>query len=198
MVIQVQPQFFLGVARIRCCNVILSVGGNFTCSTACSKTTCDSKFRLQSNSTYITQISAASSGVPYSRGFHVSGKLKKNYSYSTQFGNQPAPYRGLSGPPGPKCQKSLENVSGTVREVSGESRESVWRVFLEYSGTFWRLFGGPGAGGPGRHFRDFFGISGPEGPRDLCKGRAGSQYTIVVKFITMRLQHGCITQLLLN
>ena len=74
-------------------------------------------------------------------------------------GSQPAPCRGLSGPPGPKCRKSLENVSwglrprdpkslkkvsGTVREVSRESPESVWRVFLECSGTFWRLFGVPG------------------------------------------------------
>ena len=44
----------------------------------------------------------------------------------------------------------------------------MFRDFLE-------TFGVPGAGGPGRHFRDSFGISGPEGPRDLCKGRAGSQ-----------------------
>ena len=104
-------------------------------------------------------------------------------------GNQPAPYRGLSGPPSPKSQKSLENVSrgpgtpkslkkvsGTVREVSGESPESVWRVFLDCPRDFLETFWGPGAGGPGRHFRDFFGISGPEGPRDLCKGRAGSQF----------------------
>ena len=32
-----------------------------------------------------------------------------------------------------------------------------------------------GPSGPGRHFRDFFGISGPKVPRDLCKGRASSQ-----------------------
>ena len=34
---------------------------------------------------------------------------------------------------------------------------------------------GSGAGRPGRHSRDFFGISGPKGPKDLCKGRVGSQ-----------------------
>ena len=62
-------------------------------------------------------------------------------------------------PPGPK--------------VSGECFWSIPGLF----GDFW----GPGAGGPGRHFRDFFGISGPEGPRDLCKGRAGSQSVHVCK-----------------
>ena len=67
--------------------------------------------------------------------------------------------------PGPETPKSLKKVSGTVRQVSGESPESVWRVFLECSGTFWRLFGAPG---PQRHFR----ISRPEGPRDLCQRAA--------------------------
>ena len=35
--------------------------------------------------------------------------------------------------------------------------------------------GGPWDRNPRNHFRDFFGIPGPEGPRDLCKGQAGSQ-----------------------
>ena len=69
----------------------------------------------------------------------------------------------------PRDPKYLKKVSGTVREVSGEFSESVWRVFLECSGTFW----GPRPEARGRHFRDSFGISGP---RDLCKGQAGAQH----------------------
>ena len=65
------------------------------------------------------------------------------YSIMRQpFRNQPAPYRGLSGPLGPKC-RSLENVS---RRTNSK----------KVSGTIFRH-------------------SGPEGPRDLCKGRAGCQ-----------------------
>ena len=54
--------------------------------------------------------------------------------------------------PGAGTPKSLKKVSGTVREVSGESPESVGRVFLECSGTFWRLFGVPGPEAPGDIF----------------------------------------------
>ena len=79
------------------------------------------------------------------------------------------------GASGPGAPKSLQKVSGTVWEVSGESPESVERVFSDCSRDFLETFRGSGAGDPGRHFRDFFGISGPKGPRDLCKGRAGSQ-----------------------
>ena len=67
--------------------------------------------------------------------------------------------------PGP--QKVILKVSKTSRGQSGKCPESLRKVSGECFGTFWRLFG--------RHFRDFFGVSGPEGPRDLCKGRAGSQ-----------------------
>ena len=80
----------------------------------------------------------------------------------------------LPGPPAPGPQK----VSKKSRGQSGKSPESLGKVSGE---CFWSIpdfletFWGPGAGGPGRHFRDLFGISGPEGPRDLCKGRAGSQ-----------------------
>ena len=121
--------------------------------------------------------------------------MRKVSQYSIRMtqkvGNQPAPLQRSLGPSGPEIKKkvskmspgasgpgtpkSLKKVSGTVREVSGESPESVWRVFLDCPRDFLETFWGPGAGGPGRHFRDFFGISGPEGPRDLCKGRAGSQ-----------------------
>ena len=102
-------------------------------------------------------------------------------------GNQPAPYRGLSGPPGPKSQKSLENVSRGLRPRDPKKSPKSPRTLQKHSpDTFRRLSGdfphcprdffetfwGPGASRPGRHFRDFFGISGP---RDLCKGRAGSK-----------------------
>ena len=74
----------------------------------------------------------------------------------------------------PGTPKSLQKVSGAVWEVSGESPESVKRVFSDCSQDFLETFRGSGTGG--RHFRDSFGISGPKGPRDLCKGRAGSQH----------------------
>ena len=62
------------------------------------------------------------------------------------------PLRGLPGTSGPEMpKKSRKGLSGPP----AQSR----------------------AGGLGRHFRDFFGISGLEGPRDLCKGRAGSQFS---------------------
>ena len=106
-------------------------------------------------------------------------------------GNQPAPYRGLSAPPGPKYRKSLENVSrglrprdpkkspkspGTLQKHSPDTFRRLSEDFPDCPRDFFETFWGPGAGGPGRHFRDSFGISGPEGPRDLCKGRAGSQF----------------------
>ena len=108
------------------------------------------------------------------------------------------PLQGSLGPSGPEMPKSLENVSwglrpgppkkspkvsGTVWEVSRGSPGSVWRVFLD---DFLETFSEPQSGGFGRHFRDFFGISGPEGPNALrppqnpCKSLAG---------LEMRTQH---------
>ena len=77
----------------------------------------------------------------------------------------------LPGPPAPGPQKVSKQSKNTLQTLSGDSPETS-RTAPE---TFLRLFGASGAGGPERHFRDFFGISGPEGARDLCKGRAGSQ-----------------------
>ena len=104
-------------------------------------------------------------------------------------GTSPAPYRDLSGPSVPKCRKSLENVSwgfwprnpekspkglgnnlGSLRRVSGKRRKSLVGLFPR---NFLEKFRGSGARGPRRHFRDFHGLSGPKGPRDLCKGQAG-------------------------
>ena len=76
---------------------------------------------------------------------------------------------------GKKCpEKSSRKIPGKIlqnlynknpRHISAEGpgQKSVERVFSDCSRDFWRLLG----------FRDFFGIS--KGPRDLCKGQAGSQ-----------------------
>ena len=81
----------------------------------------------------------------------------------------------LPGPPAPGPQK----VSKKSRGQSGKSPESLRKVsgecFWTVPGTFWRLKCLPGPEAPGDILVYFFGISGPEGPRDLCKGRAGSQ-----------------------
>ena len=88
----------------------------------------------------------------------------------TCFGNQPAPYRGLSGPPGPKSQSRLENVSrglrprdpqksqkslgdrpGSLRRVSGKCLESVFGLSPGLLETFW-------APAPGDIFETFLGF----------------------------------------
>ena len=79
--------------------------------------------------------------------------------------------KSLPGPPAPGPPESLEKVS----KKSGESGKSLEKVPKDFFETFSRLSGGPGAGGPGRLFSDFFGVSGPEGPRDPCKWSTGSQ-----------------------
>ena len=103
-------------------------------------------------------------------------------------GNPLTIYRGLSGPPGPKPRKSLEKVSWGLRprnapRVWKRSRKSLsgpFRDFLQTLQTFSRPFPdsrkvrGPPA--PGDFFSDFFGVSGPEGPRDPCKWSTGSQH----------------------
>ena len=78
-------------------------------------------------------------------GLGGGGKSLASGTWGLSVGNQPAPYRALSGPPGPKCRKSLENVSrglrprdpkksqkslgdspGSLRRVSGKCLESVF------------------------------------------------------------------------
>ena len=105
--------------------------------------------------------------------FEVIGGISE--IFHDLLGTSPPLTGGLSGPEMPKKSRKclpgppawdLQKVSGTVWEVSGESPESVWRVFPDFLATF----SVSQAGGPRRHFRDFFGISGPEGSRDPCKG----------------------------
>ena len=69
-----------------------------------------------------------------------------------------------------KCRKNVGNQPAPYRGLSGESPESVRRVLLDFFRTFGDSFGVP----RGRHFQDFFGISSLEGPREPCKRRAGS------------------------
>ena len=123
----------------------------------------------------------------------ITGNCRKPHPApcATWLANQPAPYRGLAGPSGPKCRKSLENVSrglwprnpekspkvlGTVWQVSGESPESVKRVFLDCSRDFLETFRGSRAGGPGRHFRDFSAFRARRARETSVRGGAGSQH----------------------
>ena len=100
---------------------------------------------------------------------NVKAPFGKNTFSQARLGNQPTPYRGLSGPPGPKCQKSLENVSRDPgpetpkvseksRGQSGKSPESLGKVSGECFSSVPGLFGdfwGPRAGGPGDIFETF-------------------------------------------
>ena len=100
-------------------------------------------------------------------GVHTSssqeeGILLQSIARAIGVANQPAPYRGLSGP------KSLENVSRGLqprnpekvskksREQSGKSPESLRKVstesFRTVPETFWRLFGVSGPEAPGGIF----------------------------------------------
>ena len=66
---------------------------------------------------------------------------------------------GASGPETPKVSK----------KCLGQSDKSPESVFGVPRGLFGDLLG-PRAGGPRRHFRDFFGISGPEGRETSVRG----------------------------
>ena len=84
--------------------------------------------------------------------------------FASQIANEPAPYRGLSGPSGPKCRKNLENVSRGLRPRNpekspkslGNSPKRLFRhspeTFRTVPETFWRLFGVPGLEAPGDIF----------------------------------------------
>ena len=73
--------------------------------------------------------------------FHNNLRARVVYLHPT-VANQPAPYKGLSGPLGPKCRKSLENVSGAsgpgtpkgVQKVSGTIRKDSFDSFRRLSG----------------------------------------------------------------
>ena len=89
-------------------------------------------------------------------------------------------YRGLSGPPGlkppKKSEKSLTGprAPGPPKSKSRKSLESLEKASKRFRKDFSRLFpdcrGGPGPEAPGDFFSVFFGVLGPEAPRDPCKG----------------------------
>ena len=62
-----------------------------------------------------------------------------------------------------------------VSKKSWNPPKTLSRYFPETLRRLAGLFGVPGPEAFSKHFRDFFGISGPEAPGDLCKGQAGSQ-----------------------
>ena len=73
--------------------------------------------------------------------------------------------RALRAPNAKKVSKMSPGDSGR-----GTPKSLLGRVVSECSRDFLETFRDPRAGVPGRHVRDFFGISG-ERPRDVCKGR---------------------------
>ena len=91
-----------------------------------------------------------------------------------------APYRSHSGP-----KKSRKEVPGASRPGVKEGRKKSKKVKNESKTTFFRLFQpffdffstffDPAAERPREPFFDFFGISGPKGPNDSCKGPRRSQ-----------------------
>ena len=108
---------------------------------------------------------------PNSRGF------PSPFWRDSRVANPPTSYRSLSGPPGPKSPQSLKKVSRGRRpwgpQKSGKSLEKVPNRHFR---DFFQTFQDPGAGGSGRLFSDFLGVSGPEGPRDSYSSSEGSQF----------------------
>ena len=92
---------------------------------------------------------------------------------------------GPSGPRNPEKVKSLKQVSRGLRQggpprvwkKSGKSLESLEKVPKRLFRYFFQTLGGPRGRRPQETFSDFFGVSGPEGPRDPCKWPTGSQGT---------------------
>ena len=82
-----------------------------------------------------------------------------------------------------KVWKKSPGASGPgTHWESGQSLEKVFRDLFETFSRLSRLFrdffqtlGGPGPEVSGVFFSDFFGVSGPVGPTDLCKWSMGSQ-----------------------
>ena len=95
--------------------------------------------------------------------------LSFSLSLSLSLGSPLTIYRSLSGPLRRRHRKILKKT----QKVSEEKKQ-----MFE---TFSRLLGGPVAGGSGRlsfrtFFLDFFGVSGPDCPRDSCKWSGGIQF----------------------
>ena len=83
--------------------------------------------------------------------------------------------KSLGSPRGPK------SVRNSLKAVSGVSKQSILRPRRLFLDCF-EHFLDPGPEGRGRLFGDSFGIPGPEGPGDSCKGRPGLQNSILFYF----------------
>ena len=88
--------------------------------------------------------------------------------------------------PSSELQESLDPFGPEIPKKSEKSflpgSQKVWKSlsrdfpdFSDFFETFSRLFVALGPEAPGDFFSDFFWISGPEGPRDSCSSREGSQ-----------------------
>ena len=75
-----------------------------------------------------------------------------------------------AGPPAPEPRQVSKKSREQIRKDSFDTFRRLSRDFPDCSRDFLETFRGSGAGGPGRHFRDFFGISDPKGPKHLSKG----------------------------
>ena len=102
-------------------------------------------------------------------------------SFFPHFYNPARPLQESPGPSGPgipkESQKSLPAPSGPGAQkvsetVSKQSPKSQNRPVLRRRRLFRTLFGNRSRKA-GRLFSDSFGVPGPEGPGDSCKGRAG-------------------------
>ena len=111
------------------------------------------------------------------KGANLSRSLRMNiYSRWGSVGH----LQGSLGPYGPETPKKSEKSLKKVLRPRAPPR--VWKKSRKsLFGTFSRLF--PDSrdffqtrGGPRGLVSDFFGVLGPEGPRDPCKWPTGSQY----------------------
>ena len=118
--------------------------------------------------------------------FGTSPPLTGGFSRALRARNTEKVSKISPGASGQGTRKNLQKVSGTIWEVSGESPGSVWRAFLDFLRTFWRLFQGPRLEALGDIFENFFGI---EGPRDPCKGRVGPQSKCLVLYSFLGKEH---------
>ena len=99
------------------------------------------------------------------------------------------PFTGVSGPSGPEIPKKsrkesfwgLQKSPRKHPKKSKNTRKSPNLVFFGYFLTFSGIFGDFFADPQKDSFRDFFGISGPEGPETPLNGRSGCNQSVLKK-----------------
>ena len=112
---------------------------------------------------------------------HWSGPFAKRVAQKTEvsglFGEHSAALQTLPRATGAKkSEKKSPGASGpgvpkSLEKVSKKSRTDIFEICSRLFGLFPDFWGLRGR----RLFSDFLGISGPEGPRDSCGSREGSQ-----------------------